>query len=142
VEITERHQFPDLDRGRAALHYLADAGIRIALDDAGTGFGGFAYIQELPITTMKIDKMFIDTLREVEGADPKRGVLKAIIEFAKAAGLQVIAEGVETEEQVRRLELEGVFKIQGFVYSRPMPAEDFIVGLKRADGHRAIAETA
>ena len=75
---------------------------------------------------MKIDKMFIDTLREVEGADPKRGVLKAIIEFAKAAGLEVIAEGVETEEQVRRLELEGVFKIQGFVYSRPMPAEEFV----------------
>jgi sensor c-di-GMP phosphodiesterase-like protein len=125
VEITERHQFPDLDRGRAALQYLVDAGIRIDLDDAGTGFGGFSYIQELPITTMKIDKMFIDTLRQ-DGADPKRAVLNAIIEFAKAADLHVIAEGVETEEQVSRLSLLGVFAIQGFVYSRPMPAEEFI----------------
>jgi sensor c-di-GMP phosphodiesterase-like protein len=126
VEITERHQFPDLDRGRAALQHLVDAGIEIKLDDAGTGFGGFAYIQELPITTLKIDKMFIDTLRQEKDADPKRAVLQAIIDFAKAAGLHIIAEGVETEEQVSRLSLAGVFAIQGFVYSRPMPAEDFI----------------
>jgi sensor c-di-GMP phosphodiesterase-like protein len=125
VEITERHQFPDLDRGRAALQSLVDAGIRIDLDDAGTGFGGFSYIQELPITTMKIDKMFIDTLRQ-DKADPKRAVLHAIIEFAKTADLHVIAEGVETEEQVSSLSLAGVFAIQGYVYSRPMPAEEFI----------------
>jgi sensor c-di-GMP phosphodiesterase-like protein len=125
IEITERYQFSDLERGRAALQGLVDAGIRIDLDDAGTGFGGFAYIQELPITTMKIDKMFIDTLRE-DGVDPKQTVLHAIIEFAKAAGLHVIAEGVETEEQVRRLGLEGVFAIQGYVYSRPISAGEFI----------------
>lgn len=126
VEITERHQFPDLARGRAALQCLTNAGIEIKLDDAGTGFGGFAYIQELPITTMKIDKMFIDPLGEEEDRDPKRAVLEAIIEFARAAGLNVIAEGVETEEQVNRLKLAGVFAIQGFVYCRPMPAEEFI----------------
>jgi sensor c-di-GMP phosphodiesterase-like protein len=125
VEITERHQFSDLERGRIALQCLADSGVKIGLDDAGTGFGGFAYIQELPIATMKIDKMFIDTLRE-DTADPKRAVLHAIIEFAKAAGLGVIAEGVETEGQVERLSLAGVFAIQGYVYARPMPAEDFI----------------
>lgn len=125
VEITERHQFPDLNRGRVALQNLVAAGIEIELDDAGTGFGGFSYIQELPISTIKIDKMFIDTLRQ-EVADPKRAVLQAIIEFAKAADLHVIAEGVETEEQVRQLGLAGVFQIQGFVYSRPIPAEEFI----------------
>jgi sensor c-di-GMP phosphodiesterase-like protein len=129
VEITERHQFPDLDRGRVALQRLVDAGIRIDLDDAGTGFGGFSYIQELPIATMKIDKMFIDTLRQ-DGADPKQTVLLAIIEFAKAADLHIIAEGVETEEQVTQLSLAGVFAIQGFVYSRPMPAEEFIRWMK------------
>jgi sensor c-di-GMP phosphodiesterase-like protein len=126
VEITERHQFSDLGRGRAALQLLVDAGIEIKLDDAGTGFGGFSYVQELPITTMKIDKMFIDTLRQEMTADPKRAVLQAIIEFARAADLDLIAEGVETEEQVSRLSLAGVFAIQGFVYSRPMPAEEFI----------------
>lgn len=126
VEITERHQFPDLGRGRAALQCLVDAGVEIKLDDAGTGFGGFSYIQELPITTLKIDKMFIDTLRQEKTADPKRAVLQAIIDFANAANLHIIAEGVETEEQVRCLSLAGVIAIQGFVYSRPMPAEEFV----------------
>jgi sensor c-di-GMP phosphodiesterase-like protein len=126
VEITERHQFSDLDRGRAALQRLVDAGVEIKLDDAGTGFGGFSYVQELPITTLKIDKMFIDTLRQEKQADPKRAVLQAIIDFAKAANLHIIAEGVETEEQVSHLSLAGVFAIQGFVYSQPMPAEEFI----------------
>jgi EAL domain-containing protein (putative c-di-GMP-specific phosphodiesterase class I) len=125
VEITERHQFPDLDRGRTALQSLVDAGVRIDLDDAGTGYGGFSYIQELPITTLKIDKMFIDTLRE-DRTDPKRAVLYAIIEFAKTANLHIIAEGVETAEQAGDLGLAGVFAIQGFVYSRPMPAEEFM----------------
>lgn len=125
VEITERHQFPDLDRGRAALQSLVEAGIEIKLDDAGTGFGGFSYIQELPITTLKIDKMFIDTLRQ-EKQDPKRAVLQAIIEFAKTANLHAIAEGVETKEQVSQLSAAGVFAIQGYVYSKPMPAEEFI----------------
>lgn len=124
VEITERHQFPDLERGRIALESLVNAGIEVKLDDAGTGFGGFSYVQELPIETLKIDKMFVDTLRQ-EGGDPKREVLFAIIEFAKAAKLKVIAEGVETHEQVARLKDAGVYAIQGYVYARPMPAEEF-----------------
>jgi EAL domain-containing protein (putative c-di-GMP-specific phosphodiesterase class I) len=125
VEITERHQFPDLDRGRLSLQRLVDAGIGIKLDDAGTGYGGFSYIQELPIETLKIDKMFIDTLRSDRG-DPKRDVLFAIIEFAKTAKLRVIAEGVETRDQVASLMDAGVYAIQGDVYAHPMPAEDFV----------------
>lgn len=124
VEITERHKFSDLARGKEALSRLSEAGIGIELDDAGTGFGGFLYVQELPIHTLKIDKMFIDTLL-VEG-DAKKGVLEAIIEFAKASGLNTVAEGVETQEQVEHLKRRGVFAIQGYVYARPMPAEEFI----------------
>jgi EAL domain-containing protein (putative c-di-GMP-specific phosphodiesterase class I) len=124
VEITERHQFSDLARGRAALSRLSEAGIGIELDDAGTGFGGFLYVQELPIHTLKIDKMFIDTLL-VEG-DAKKQVLDAIIEFARTSGLKTVAEGVETEEQVEHLKRRGVFAIQGYVYARPMPAEEFL----------------
>jgi sensor c-di-GMP phosphodiesterase-like protein len=132
VEITERHQFADLERGRIALRRLVDAGIKVELDDAGTGFGGFAYVQELPFSTLKIDKMFIDTLRK-ERADPKRDVLHAIIEFATVAGLEMIAEGVETNEQVAQLEAAGVYAIQGFVYARPMPAEEFVRWLQRGN---------
>jgi sensor c-di-GMP phosphodiesterase-like protein len=125
VEISERHQISDFERGRVALQCLVDAGVEIKLDDAGTGFGGFSYVQELPIKTLKIDKMFIDTLRK-ESADPKREVLQAIIKFARAATLEVIAEGVETEDQVAHLRDAGVHAIQGFVYARPMPVEEFI----------------
>ena len=125
VEITERHQFSDLEQGRIALERLVKAGIEIKLDDAGTGFGGFSYVQELPIGTLKIDKMFVDTLQR-EGGDPKREVLFAIIEFAKAAKLNVIAEGVETQEQVTLLRDAGVYAIQGYIYARPMPIEEFI----------------
>jgi len=125
VEITERHQFTDLERGRVALQTLVDAGIEISLDDAGTGFGGFSYVQELPIETLKIDKMFIDTLGR-ESVDPKRGVLQAIIEFVRAASLEITAEGVETKEQVARLKEAGVYAMQGYVFARPMPIEEFI----------------
>jgi len=124
IEITERRQFKNLDEGRRALSCLVGAGIEIKLDDAGTGFGGFSYIQELPIDTLKIDKMFVDTL--LHPGDAKRPVLDAIIEFAKSAHLQTIAEGVETPEQVTHLAEAGVYAIQGYVYSRPMPAREFI----------------
>jgi sensor c-di-GMP phosphodiesterase-like protein len=125
VEISERQQFPDLERGRFSLQRLVDAGIGVKLDDAGTGFGGFSYVQKLPIQTLKIDKMFVDTLRPDRG-DPKRDVLFAIVEFAKTAKLKVIAEGVETRDQVAILMEAGVYAIQGYVYAHPMPPDDFI----------------
>ena len=124
VEITERHQFPDLARGRSALAKLVEAGICIELDDAGTGYGGFVYVQELPIRTMKIDKMFVDTVQTK--SDAKTRVLEAIIEFAKTSRLETIAEGVETQEQVDHLRMREVYAIQGYVYARPMPAVEFI----------------
>lgn len=124
VEITERRQFHDLVKGRQMLSLLVQAGIEIKLDDAGTGFGGFSYVQELPIGTLKIDKMFVDTLRS--GSDAKRPVLDAIVQFARQSGLQTIAEGVETEDQVRKLAAMGVYAIQGYVYGRPQSAEDFM----------------
>ena len=120
VEITERRQLTNLTEARSRLLCLADAGIDIKIDDAGTGFGGFSYVQELPVSTLKIDKMFVDTLR-TEG-DAKRPVLDAIIHFERASGLRTIAEGVETNEQVDYLVKAGVHAIQGYVYSKPMPA--------------------
>jgi EAL domain-containing protein (putative c-di-GMP-specific phosphodiesterase class I) len=96
VEITERRQLTDLAVGRDRLLCLANSGVDIKIDDAGTGFGGFSYVQELPVSTLKIDKIFIDTLRAK--GDAKRPVLDAIIHFARESGLSTIAEGVETNE--------------------------------------------
>lgn len=123
VEITERRQFEDMAAGKLVLQALTQAGIEVKLDDAGTGFGGFAYIQELPIGTLKIDKMFVDTLRH--GDDAKRPVLDAIVEFARISKLETIAEGVETLAQVRQLADLGVHAIQGYVFGKPMPLADF-----------------
>jgi|GEM_PF-6624798 len=123
LEITERQPFEDLALAREALAGLVEQGIEIELDDAGTGFGGFASVQELPIGTMKIDKMFVDALRSPD--DSKRATLDAIIDFARTAALKTIAEGVETQAQVDYLVAREVTAIQGYFYARPMSAEDF-----------------
>jgi EAL domain-containing protein (putative c-di-GMP-specific phosphodiesterase class I) len=122
VELTERRQLADLTEGRKRLLQLVEAGVDVKIDDAGTGFGGFSYVQELPVHTLKIDKMFVDTLRSRD--DAKRPVLDAIIDFAKASGLETIAEGVETQEQVDHLLKSGVHAIQGYVYAQPMPVAE------------------
>ena len=88
------------------------------LDDAGTGYAGFSYIQELGISTLKIDKMFFDT---INSNDLKSSVLDAIISFAKSSNLKMIAEGVEHQHQVEYLKERDVFMIQGYIYAKPMP---------------------
>ncbi len=93
-------------------------GITLKLDDAGTGYGGFSYIQELGISTLKIDKMFVDTIAR---DDIKSSVLDSIISFAKSSKLGMIAEGVEEQHQVEYLKQHDVFLIQGYVYAKPMP---------------------
>jgi sensor c-di-GMP phosphodiesterase-like protein len=133
VEVTERRQLDDLPEGRKRLQRLVDAGISIKIDDAGTGFGGFSYVQELPVHTLKIDKMFVDTLRSHD--DAKRPVLDAIIDFARHSGLDTIAEGVETQDQVDQLLKSGVHAIQGYVYARPMPAEQLRKWIAEAANH-------
>ncbi|PQJ66752.1 EAL domain-containing protein [Photobacterium angustum] len=121
IEVTERTQFTNVISAKEVMQRLIDHGISIKLDDAGTGFGGFSYFQELPINTLKIDKMFIDTIGT---SDVKANILNAIISFGKEAKLTMIAEGVETQEQVNYLRDQGVFLIQGFYYAKPMPFSD------------------
>ncbi len=129
IELTERRQLANLSAASEALKAFTRLGIDAKIDDAGTGYGGFSYVQELPISTLKIDKMFVDTA--VDGnLDVKRTVLEAIIEFAHHSELETIAEGVESESQVAYLQAHGVNLIQGYVYGRPMSAEDFDRWLK------------
>ncbi len=123
IEITERMRINDLKQARNHLDDFYKAGIKLKLDDAGTGYGGFSYIQELGVSTLKIDKMFIDT---IASDDIKASVLESIISFAKTSELGMIAEGVEDENQVQYLKEHGVFLIQGYVYARPMPINDLI----------------
>ncbi|MEH0771923.1 EAL domain-containing protein [Vibrio alginolyticus] len=122
LEITERLEISDLEQAKAVLKKFYQNGINLKLDDAGTGYGGFSYVQELRIDTLKIDKMFVDT---IETTDVKNSVLDAIISFVKTSNLEAIAEGVETKEQVEYLNKRGIYKIQGYIYAKPMPLEEF-----------------
>ncbi|WDE00708.1 EAL domain-containing protein [Thalassomonas actiniarum] len=117
LEVTERMKIEDLELARQHLEDFYNLGINLKLDDAGTGYGGFSYIQELGIDTLKIDKMFVDTIAR---DDIKGSVLESIISFAKSSNLKLIAEGVEAPYQVEYLQQRDVVMIQGYVYGKPM----------------------
>ena len=122
LEITERLEIDDLLGARSYLEDFYQFGITASLDDAGTGYGCFLYLQELGLTSLKIDKMFIDTIT----ATKDTAVLNSIISLAKSLKLDIVAEGVESPNQVTYLKRRGVKAIQGYVYSHPMPVTDFI----------------
>jgi EAL domain-containing protein (putative c-di-GMP-specific phosphodiesterase class I) len=132
VEVTERQKINNLPLANSIVETLTSLGVDIKLDDAGTGYGGFSYLQELGITTLKIDKMFVDTIEHPD--DVKRLVLDAIIEFAKNSKLDVIAEGVETKTQIEYLKCRGVTKIQGYVFAKPMSAHDLEKWIEKCGG--------
>ena len=122
-ELTERKRIVNIELAKKEINKLIELGTTFKLDDFGTGYGGFNYLQELGLRSIKIDKMFIDTI----GTDDlKRNVLDAIIAFGKEAKMEVIAEGVETKEQVDYLVNKGIFLIQGYYYANPMPFDELI----------------
>ena len=107
------------------LHRLRDIGTRIAIDDFGTGYSSLGYLQRLPITTLKIDQSFISTLQAEEPGLSSEHIVRAVIQLAHNLKLTVVAEGVETEGQRDMLELLGCDCLQGFLLSRPLPADAF-----------------
>ncbi|WP_053062463.1 EAL domain-containing protein [Photobacterium aquae] len=121
-EVTERKRFTDLAMASNVIEQLRDQGIDVKLDDAGTGYGGFSYIQQLNIRSLKIDKMFVETIGT---SDIKLSLLDSIIAFGKEAGMEMIAEGVETCEQSTYLANRGVVLQQGFYFGKPMEFRDF-----------------
>ncbi len=136
IELNDRSHITDMAATRAQLQRFRDKNIAIQIDGTGTGYRGFTYLQELPVKTLKIDKMFTDVL--THPGDMKMQVLAGIINFGHDAGLNIIAEGVETQEQIEYLSLHNVYNIQGFVYAKPMQANVFAHWLKHhADGSLA-----
>jgi sensor c-di-GMP phosphodiesterase-like protein len=123
VEVTERHPLEDMDRARKIIAELQALGVRVALDDVGTGHGGMAYLQKLGVDIIKIDKMFIDT---IGSDDNSTTIVDSLVELADNLGMGIIAEGVEMEEQVERLLELGVTAAQGYLFAPPMPAADYI----------------
>jgi len=105
-----------------ALDALRCLGVNLAIDDFGTGYSSLAYLKRLPVTTVKIDRSFVHGLGGIDDA-LDRPIVDAIIKMAQSLRLDVIAEGVETPEQLDVLRALGANVAQGFLWSKPLPAE-------------------
>jgi EAL domain-containing protein (putative c-di-GMP-specific phosphodiesterase class I) len=120
IEITERAVL-NFDEIAKHMAEFAAMGIRFALDDFGTGFTALQHLHRLPISTLKIDRSFIQQLCESRRSHP---IVKAIIELAHSLNIQVVAEGVEDEDQIQLLRKLDCDCMQGFLLSRPLPPEE------------------
>jgi sensor c-di-GMP phosphodiesterase-like protein len=132
MEITEDNNFSPEEMEKAVhnLSLLRHLGFKMAIDDFGTGYSGLHFIHQHPFDRLKIDQVFIRSLSQNEALD---SVVLSMIDLANQLGMQVIAEGVETVEQLRSLERMGVENIQGFYFAKPMPAEEYIGFIKAAE---------
>lgn len=129
VEITEGVLIDNRERARTILHTLKQHGVRISLDDFGTGYSGLSYLRQYPLDTIKIDKSFIRSLTDDAGA---QAIVQTMLTLARRLGLNVIAEGVETQEQLQWLRTAGCSQIQGFLLGAPLLAEEIAPFLEQA----------
>jgi EAL domain-containing protein (putative c-di-GMP-specific phosphodiesterase class I) len=121
IEVTETALVRDYESGGRQLQAARESGVRVAIDDFGTGYSSLAYLTRLPCDTLKIDRSFVVELERGEpGAE---AIVRAIIGIARDLDKAVVAEGLESMEQVRALDGWGCHVIQGYVYARPLPVE-------------------
>lgn len=128
LEVTESLPLVDFESSVKKLHQLRDLGVRISLDDFGTGYTSLNYLRMLPFDVLKIDKSFI---RQVMEDEFHSSMVFSIITLAHILGKRVVAEGIETEEHLKFLQTVDCDEAQGFLLSRPKPAEDLELLLKR-----------
>ena len=121
LEITETVLMESLEANVKILKELMDMGVRVALDDFGTGYSSLNYLMNIPISTLKIDKSFIDN---ITSSIQNQSIIKNIIQMAHSMDLKVVAEGVETHQQLSILKDKECDFIQGYYFSKPLPAED------------------
>ncbi|ANS76713.1 hypothetical protein AWM70_20780 [Paenibacillus yonginensis] len=136
IEITESLFMESSERNEliAKLDQLRQLGIGIALDDFGTGYSSLDYLRELPITTLKMDKKFVDPIEQDEDS---RSLASAILLIGHSLGLKIVAEGVETASQFHFLKTHGCDKIQGYLFSKPLGEAEVAGLLSKWDDGRA-----
>jgi diguanylate cyclase (GGDEF)-like protein/PAS domain S-box-containing protein len=122
LEITESIAMHNVDSTIAKLQGLKKLGVQISIDDFGTGYSSLSYLQRFPIDTLKIDQSFI---REIKHDSNDAAIVLAVIAMAHSLKLKVIAEGVETADQMNYLKSSGCDLMQGYLFSRPIPVEEF-----------------
>ncbi|WP_170145863.1 putative bifunctional diguanylate cyclase/phosphodiesterase [Rhodoplanes elegans] len=123
LEITESMVVENLANTLPLLTALRERGVQLAIDDFGTGYSSMALVRQLPVDTLKIDRSFI---RDVLANPEDTAIAEAILALGKALDLTIVAEGVETEAQEAFLRDHGCHEMQGFLFSRPLPAEDVV----------------
>ena len=123
LELTESIVMQDLEAVVNDLKQLRDLGVKISIDDFGTGYSSLSYVKRLPVDRLKIDQSFVRSL----STDPNdAAIVRAIITLGHSLDLDVVAEGVETADQLARLRAEGCDQVQGFYFGKPMPADEFV----------------
>lgn len=139
IEMTESLVMSDVETVVRRLNKLRAAGMRIAVDDFGTGYSSLSYLQDLPLDVLKIDRAFVTRLQK-ERID--QSVANTIALLANGLGLETVAEGVETTEQRNAIVSMGCHKIQGFYYSKPVPASDLPAVVSRLNNDAEFAAAA
>ncbi|HEX7156801.1 MAG TPA: EAL domain-containing protein [Burkholderiaceae bacterium] len=134
LELTETVLMSNLDVALPLLQSLKSLGVSISIDDFGTGYSSLAYLRRLPIDTLKIDRSFV---RELESSPDSAAIVAAIIAMGRALKLRVVAEGVETRAQMLSLHAQNCRLMQGYLFARPLPADEFGRLLADSAGGRA-----
>ena len=135
LELTESIAMRDVEASVTMLEGLRTMGVRLSIDDFGTGYSSLSYLQRFPLSRLKIDQSFV---RDLLTNENNVKITRAIIAMAHSLNLSVLAEGVETDGQLSRLREEGCDEVQGYLFSRPVCAEDFQALLRiDADARRA-----
>ncbi|MDZ5459975.1 putative bifunctional diguanylate cyclase/phosphodiesterase [Azohydromonas lata] len=137
LEVTESALVDDADAAVQTLNRLRELGVQLALDDFGTGYSALGYLRRFRFDTLKIDRSFVNDL-EADGE--ARVIVETILAMTRALGLVAIAEGVETAGQARMLRERGCEGLQGFLFSRPLAAQDVLPFVQAWEGGRAVME--
>jgi diguanylate cyclase (GGDEF)-like protein len=135
LEITEGSLMQDPERAETVVRKLANMGLHLAIDDFGTGYSSLAYLRQLPVQELKIDRSFVMFMDKNAG---DASIVKSTIDLAHNLGLTVVAEGIENEDVLGQLSKLGCDEGQGYFIGKPMPEKDFSIWLERWEGQNDI----
>lgn len=123
IEITEALLLQNNEATLAALRQLQELGVRIAMDDFGTGYSSLSYLRSFPFDKIKIDRTFI---KDIAGKNDSSAIVQAVTELAHRLNMTTTAEGIETQDQLDKIQALGCTEMQGYLFSRPLPAKDVV----------------